>query len=121
MKAAILGGGMGCAAFLKMILHDHTHVLDLEVVGVIDRDPNAPGMVFAQDLGIETFSHLEAALDISGLEVLIELVGKDSVLDQLYKSIPTGIKVIDHTMAKVFWDLSNVTDKLHHDQFVFLF
>jgi two-component system NtrC family sensor kinase len=39
------------------------------------------------------------------IELILELTGRDEVTEQIYKIIPPGIKVIDHTFARVFWDM----------------
>jgi len=115
MKAAIVGGGKGCRAILEMLFQNRLSFLGLEVLCVVDPKDNAPGMAFARNQGIRTFRHLEDALTLPGLETVIELVGSDVFLEELYKSIPRGVRVIDHVVAQMFWELEGLTEKLQKE------
>lgn len=110
MKALIVGGGKGCSALLDLAQSTFLQELRLEVLGVVDVNYEAPGMVYARRLGIPTFTKLEEAIFNPELELVIELTGNDEFLRELYKIIPPGIKLIDHTFAHIFWDLVNAKD-----------
>jgi len=107
MRAVIVGGGKGCRAIIKLALAHFLRELPLDIVGVADPDVNAPGMVFARERGIRTASDMRTLLSLPDINLVIELTGKDDVLEGIYKIIPRGIKVFDHTFAKVFVDLAN--------------
>lgn len=108
MKTAIIGGGKACRAILEMVREKRLGILNLDVVGVVAPRDASPGMVYARHMGIPTYSRLEDILAIDGLEMVIELVGSDVFLEDLYRLIPPGVRVLDHVMAKVFSDLENV-------------
>jgi len=110
MKTAIIGGGRGCRAIIELALGSFLKELVLEIAIVVDPDHLAPGMVFARQKGIPTTSDMGQVLEIPGIELIIELTGQDHVLENIYKIIPPGIKVIDHTFARIFWDLVNAQD-----------
>jgi len=107
MRAVIIGGGKGCRAITKLALGSFLKELTLDIVYIADPDTNAPGMVFARQHGIKTTSDMKEALSLPNINLVIELTGKDEVLEDIYKLIPRGIKVFDHTFAKIFVDLAN--------------
>jgi PAS domain S-box-containing protein len=107
MRAVIIGGGKGCKAIIKLALTSFLKELPLDILSVADPDPNAKGMVFARKKGIKTTSDMKKALSLPDINLVIELTGKDDVLENIYKIIPRGIKVFDHTFAKIFVDLAN--------------
>ncbi|MBT3233278.1 MAG: PAS domain-containing protein [Calditrichaeota bacterium] len=107
MRAVIIGGGKGCQAILRLAAGDFLREMTLEVVSVCDKDTNASGMKYARELGISTCSDIKCALTQPKIELIIELTGDDSVLEELYKLIPSGVKLIDHTLTHIFWDLIN--------------
>lgn len=107
MKAVIIGGGKGCRAIIKLALGSFLKELPLDILSVADPDANAKGMVFAREKGIRTTSNMKEALSLPDINLVIELTGKDDVLENIYKIIPRGIKVFDHTFAKIFVDLAN--------------
>ena len=115
MKTAIVGGGRGCRAILEMVISGHLHSFPLEILCVVDPVENAPGMVYAKEHNIATLAYLDEALALPGLEVIIELVGSDEFLKDLYGEIPPGVRVIDHHTARLFWDLEIVTDQLEDE------
>jgi PAS domain S-box-containing protein len=86
--------------------------LSLDILGVVDVDAEAPAMRFAREQGWATFTDLGEALAQPGLELLIELTGIDEVLDEVHRRAPSGVRVMDHTMARVFWDLDELAESL---------
>jgi len=111
-RTAIIGGGQGCRAILELVSLGRLSALNLDVICVVDPDPNALGSVYARSLNIPTRRSIEEVLDFSGVELLIELTGRDEILTELYHLIPPGTKVIDHQFARVFWDLNGAFQKL---------
>jgi two-component system NtrC family sensor kinase len=107
MKAVIVGGGKGCRAIIELALSGFLKELSLEILSVVDPDENAPGMIYARERDINTTSDMKKALSTPGIKLIMELTGKDEVLENIYKIIPRGIKVFDHVFSRIFWDLAN--------------
>ncbi len=112
MKTIIIGGGRGCYSLLNLILSKKMQQLDIEVVAVVDTNPNAPGLVYAKELGLPTFSNYKDVISLPEIEMVIELTGNDSFLNQLKKELPSNIKLIEHTVAHLFWDLMYAFDEV---------
>jgi len=112
MRTVFVGGGQGCRAVLELVVQRRLATLSLEILGVVDLNAFAPAMVFARHNQWPTFTGLEEALALPGLELVIELTGEDSVRDEILERVPTGVRVMDHTMARVFWDLDEVAQNL---------
>jgi len=115
MKTVFVGGGAGCRDVLEMVVEDRLATLSLEILGVMDLDPDAPGMQFAREHGWRTFTDLEEALSVPGLDMVIELTGHDHVRDEIYRVGPPQVRVMDHHMARVFWDLDAIAQHLRDD------
>jgi len=107
MRAVIIGGGKGCRAIINLAQGGFLTELPIEILSVCDIDENAPGIIFASENGIETTTSMEEALSHRDIKLVIELTGSDEVLENIYRNIPRGIKVFDHTFARIFWDLAN--------------
>lgn len=112
MKTVIIGGGKGCRAIIDLASSTFLKELTLNVQWVIDPDENAPGMKLARAKGIRTSVDMHEALSAPGIEMVIELTGQNEILAELYKSIPAGVRLIDHTSARIFWDLVNARTEL---------
>lgn len=112
MKTVFVGGGHGCKAVLEMYEQGRLGVLDLDVLGVMDQNPDAPGIVYARELKLRTLDSLEQAISIPGLELIIEITGKDEILEEIYARLPKGVRVMDHVVARVFWDLEKANTNM---------
>jgi len=110
MKTAIIGGGRGCRAIINLSLGPFLKELQLDIEYVMDTDTNARGMVYAREQSIKTTTDINEVMALEDLGLIIELTGRDSVLENIYKIIPPGVKLIDHTFAHIFWDLVNAQE-----------
>ncbi len=112
MKTAFIGAGQGCRDVLELVEQGRLEAFDLEVAAVCDSNPEAPGLRYAVERGWATFERLDEALALDGLELVIELTGDEDVLDDIYFLLPPGVRLMDHVVARVFWDLDKVTENL---------
>lgn len=110
MKTVIIGGGKGCQAIIELARGAFLQELSLDVVCVVDPDPNATGMIFARRHNLRTTDDMGMAMRLEGVELIIELTGQDAVLQQIHDILPAGMKLIDHTFAHIFWDLVNARE-----------
>ncbi len=110
MKTLIVGGGKGCRAIIRLAMGAFLRELTLDIECVVDIDSNAPGLLFAREHGFKTSTNMLQAMAMPGIELIIELTGSDTVLREIYRLLPEGVKVIDHTIAHVFWDLANAQE-----------
>jgi PAS domain S-box-containing protein len=112
MKAVIIGGGKGCHAILKLIKKQQIKELNIEVVAVVDKNESAEGITFARELGLLTFSDYKEALSLPEVEMVIELTGDDAFLQTLKNELSPTIKLIEHSVAHIFWDLMYAYEEL---------
>jgi len=111
MNTAIIGGGRGCRALIELARGSFLKELRLDICYVVDPLPDAPGMIYARELGITTSHSMSEVLEQPGLELVIELTGRDDLLDEIHHTLPSGVKLIDHTFARIFWDLVNARNE----------
>ncbi len=107
MKTVIIGGGKGCRSLIGLLKEPAMKDVDLEIIGVADIDEEAPGMVYAKEIGLATFTDVKEALGMPKLDLVIEMTGRDEIVEELYKTIRPGVKIIDHAFTQIFWDLIN--------------
>jgi len=111
MKTAIIGGGRGGKALIELATGSFLRELVLEVICVVDTDYDAPAMQYARDVGVNTLTSISEVMSLPELELIIELTGRDDVLEEVYWYLPPGVKLIDHTFARVFWDLMKAQEE----------
>lgn len=108
LKAAIIGGGKACENLLTILSRERLHLLNMEVLGVADPNPQAPGMVRARQMGIFTTDDFTKLYDLPGLNLLIELTGSTAVRQHMIRTKPLDISSIDHRGARLLWDLVQI-------------
>ena len=84
-RLAIVGGGRACKFFLELIQNDSFPLLNIELTGVCDIDPQAEGLVMAQEMGIYTTDDFRDFFKINKLDGIIELTNNKNVLLDLIK------------------------------------
>ena len=112
MKTVFIGAGEGCRQVLELYEQGRLGTLDLEILAVVDVDPAAPGYRFAHERGWHTTHSIHEAMALPDLELVIELTGSEDVLDDIYFLLPPGARLMDHVLARVFWDLEEVEQNL---------
>jgi len=90
--------------------------LPLDVRLVCDLESNAPGVVYAAERGIATASELDVVFRIPDLELIIELTGDEQTSAEIQQRCPPGVRFMDHDVARIFWDLILVQQKLEKGQ-----
>jgi two-component system NtrC family sensor kinase len=115
MKTVFIGGGQGCREVLELVEEGWLGFLKIEVLAVADLRGNAPAMQFAREKGWKTFNSIKQALSLQDIELVIELSGSDEVLEEVNRFAPAGVRVIDHDIARVFWDLEKVSRSLREE------
>lgn len=109
----ILGGGSGGSALLGMFIEDKL----IEVLGIADRDINAPGVSLAKSYGIPTYrDNCEALLACKSHPecIIYNLTNDDSVAAQVQnilgdKRVATGVE------ARLFWQMVTNLKQLKND------
>ncbi len=105
MNVAIVGGGKACQNLLKILGGDRLSRLRLKILGVSDKNPEAPGFCYAKESNLFTTTHLEDLFTLEGLNLIIELTGSEHVRDEILRKKPSGVSFMDHRAARLLWDL----------------
>jgi signal transduction histidine kinase len=111
VNVALVGGGSRCRGliiFLQTHTFRHIHV---NIVGVADLRENAPGLVYARNKGIYTTKDFRDFFAFENLHLLIELTGRDDVLNEVITTKPRNLKVMDHLSARLFWELIELQEE----------
>jgi len=108
LNAAIVGGGKACYDLLRLLDRERLSRLNLNIIGVFDVNPEAPGLRYAEELNILATTELETILKHDGLNLIIELTGSPALRDTIYEHRPSGVSVIDHKATRLLWDLIQI-------------
>jgi PAS domain S-box-containing protein len=104
-NVAIVGGGPGCKALMDMIFAKTLSQLRMKLIGVASTNPKAVGYVYAKEKGIYTTTDYRDLYKMKDLSMIIELTGRDGVANEIARTKPDHVHLMDHVGARVFWDV----------------
>jgi len=119
LNAAIVGGGEACYDLLEILDKDRLSRLNMNILGIADENPEAPGFCYAKDLGLLTTTNFEELFSLEGINLIIELTGSHKVRDRIFAAKPSNVSVLDHMASRLLWDLFQMeTEKtnLEHER-----
>lgn len=97
----IIGAGRGGISLLEIFYKDPL----VKILGIADRNPQAPGLKLAKKLRIPTATDYRKLLTLKQLEILIDVTGDLEVERELQRLRPPGVAVIGGPTAKFMWQL----------------
>jgi two-component system, NtrC family, sensor kinase len=105
MNIAIIGGGTRCKAFLEMIDARRFPRLRAQIVAVADPNDSAAGIRLARSKGIFTTGDYREFYQIKDLDLVIELTGKEELLEDFLQHNPTKVRVLDGAISRLIGDI----------------
>ncbi|NVL91985.1 MAG: PAS domain S-box protein [Desulfobacterales bacterium] len=105
---AIVGGGRVCKAILEIVLGEDFVDQRVNILGVADIDDKAEGLIYAKEKGIFTTLDYRDLYEMKGLDLIIELTGDNTILEELKATKPAKLRLIDHFEAMSVWDFLQI-------------
>jgi signal transduction histidine kinase len=112
-KIAIIGAGKGGIALLDL-LHQ---IPDIDIVGIADKDPAAPGLNRARDLSIHVADQVEDLIRNHGVNLIMDVTGDPSMAPLLHAGKRPGSEVLSGAAARLLWNLVQHQSKLEAELF----
>jgi len=112
LNVAIVGGGPGCKAIIDMVLAEKLKHLQMALIGVASTSPEAEGYRYAQEKGIYTTNDYRDLYGLKGLNLIIELTGRQEVANEISATKPDHIRLMDHVAARLFWDVFQTEEEI---------
>ncbi|MEX5217203.1 MAG: ATP-binding protein [Nitrospiraceae bacterium] len=112
-KVAIVGAGKGGVALLEL-LHQ---IPDVDIVGITDKDPGAPGLQRARDLSIHVTEEAPDLIGNHGVNLILDVTGDPGMQDTILTHKSPGAEVLNGSMAKLLWNLIQHESKLETELF----
>jgi len=108
LNVAIVGGGKACSDLLHLLDEERFSRLKLKILGVFDKNDEAPGIRYAKELNLFVTDRMEDLFALEGLNLIIELTGVAALQNEIYAKRPAGVSVMDHKAARLLWDLIQI-------------
>jgi two-component system, NtrC family, sensor kinase len=100
-KVAILGAGRGGTALLDL-LHQ---IPSIKIVGIMDRDPSAPGIQRAQDLRIPVSYRPDELVSNHGVNLIMDVTGDPAIEQFIHAHKQPTTDVLSGSASRVLWEL----------------
>lgn len=97
----IIGAGKGGTSLIELFRESET----VDILGVVDVNPDAPGMKLAEELGIPRANDYRDFLGEKELNEIVNVTGLETVQEELLKIAPRDIEVIGGHSAELMWRL----------------
>jgi signal transduction histidine kinase len=101
MRVAIIGAGRGGTALL-----DGLHQIGtIEIVGIADRNPSAPGLKRAHEINVPVYHRAVDLIQQQGLNLVMDVTGDPAMERMLHKQLPAGTDLLSGQAAWLLWTL----------------
>lgn len=105
IKVGIIGGGKRCKALLEMLNSRRLPGFNATVAAVADPNMNAVGMQLARKMGIYTTADYKELRRIRELDFIVELSGKQALLEECCQNAPPEVKVLGSALSSLLGDM----------------
>jgi CheY-like chemotaxis protein len=100
-KIAILGGGKGGSALLSLF----SHLPGIEIVGITDKDPNAPALKRANELHIPVVHDAMSLIASEGTDLIVDVTGDPHMQQLIAEHKGPGAEVLGGATARLLWNV----------------
>ena len=108
LKAVIVGGAEGADDLLRILDKDRLSILNINVLGYADKNPDSPGLLYAKEHGIFATTDFNDLFSLEGINLIIESTGSPEILEQIFAKKPAHVSVLDHRVSRLFWKVLQI-------------
>lgn len=101
-RVVILGGGKDGTTLLELFARSSS----VDVVGMADADPDAPGLRLAQSLGIRTSTDALALVVEDRADLIVDVTGDPAMGPLIIRHKPPHAELLGGTLALLIWELT---------------
>ena len=102
LRVIIVGAGKGGTALLELF----TRSPDVEIAGVADVNPEAPGLRLARNLGVRTATDAQALIAEDRADLIVDVTGDPATRALIVQHKPSRAEVMGGTSALLLWKLA---------------
>jgi signal transduction histidine kinase len=107
-KVAILGAGRGGRALLDLL----NQIPSIEIVGIADRNPAAPGLQRARELQIPVTTNMPDLISNHGVSLIMDVTGDPEMETYLRTHKPPTADILSGSASRLLWELVQHESKL---------
>lgn len=108
LNVGIVGAGEGGTSILKTLLS----VDDINIFGICDKNPDAPGIKMANKSGIPVFNDFLDLINFNEEKIIIEVTGNDKIRNSLLSNADDKTKIVDSSVALLIFKIVNSRESI---------
>jgi two-component system, NtrC family, sensor kinase len=101
MRVAIIGAGRGGTALLD-VLHQ---IGTIEIVGIMDKDPSAPGLRRAREINVIVYDRVADLIKSPGVNLVMDVTGDPTMAPALREQLPAHTDIVSGQASRLLWTL----------------
>jgi transcriptional regulator with PAS, ATPase and Fis domain len=106
-RIILIGAGTGGKALVELFHKDPS----VEIVGVVDKNEHAPGLVLARNLGLPVSGNYRKLLAVESPDLIIDVTGDPEVARDIYQRKAAATELIGGNAALFIWNLIEARNK----------
>ena len=110
MRVAIVGAGRGGTALLDLLHQIGT----IEIVGITDKDPLAPGLQRAREINVTIYDRVADLIKSPGLNLVMDVTGDPAMAPVLQEQRPAVTDIISGQASRLLWTVVKHNDAVCH-------
>jgi len=112
-KIAIVGAGRGGTALLELF----HQIPSIEIVGIVDHDPLAPGLQRARELGAPVVDKLSTLIGDYQVNLIVDVTGDPAIERYIAEHKSAKADILSGPVSRLLWDLVQHETRLHTELF----
>jgi PAS domain S-box-containing protein len=118
INIALVGGGGLCREVLEKTTFDYLQDgVDAPILAVADSDPRSPGVRYAKELGLLTFTDFHDLYDPRyNIHLIIILTPEQQIFEEILASRPHRIRLMSHSVFEIFWKAISTEERKLREQ-----
>jgi two-component system, NtrC family, sensor kinase len=114
LNAVILGAGKDGSALLELFRRGSR----VNVLGIADTNPKAPGLALAKSLGIPARTDPLALLASNNIDLIIDVSEDPALAPLILKHKPAGAQLLGGSLALLIWELTSQYEQDLREQLI---
>jgi CheY-like chemotaxis protein len=108
-NVVILGAGKGGQALLELL----SHLPQFNLIGIADKNPNAPALSRAVEFGIPFVNEIPQLISQPDIDLIVDVTGDPETAELVANHKYPGTEVLAGKAAKLLWDIVQAEKELH--------
>lgn len=106
-RIILIGAGKGGKALVELFHKDPS----VEIIGVVDKNERAPGLVLARSLGLPVSADYKKLLAAEAADLVIDVTGDPDVAREIYQRKAATTELVGGNAARFIWNLIEARKK----------